>query len=151
MYVLALHAVEPGSDPGQGLAASLLPLQEGIALLEDQVDVVELDFVQPDFLHQGGVPEGEPGEPCADICIFLHLRKGAALAFILPTLFPEKALISREGSRVVVQHCLADGDGEVAAVFQLLSCGGAVSLVGEPTVPLYQEEALFLRCGHLLP
>ena len=142
MYVLALHAVEPGSDPGQGLAASLLPLQEGVALLEDQVDVVELYLIEPDLFHQGGVPEGEPGEPCPDSRIFLHLRKRAALAFVLPALFPEQAFISREVPRPVVQHCLADGDGEVAAVLQLLSCGGAVGLVGEFIVPLHQEEAL---------
>ena len=51
VHVLALHPVEPRSDAGKGLAAALFPLQEGIPLLEDQVDVVELDFIQPDFLQ----------------------------------------------------------------------------------------------------
>ena len=151
VHVLALHPVEPRRDAGQGLAAALFPLQEGIPLLEDQVDVVELDFIETDFFHQGGVPEGEPGEPFPDSGIFLHLRKGAALAVVLLAFLPEQTLVSREGSWIVVQYCLIDRDGEVAAVVQYFSGGGAISPVNEFVIPLYQEEPFFFGRGDLFP
>ena len=112
---------------------------------------MELYPIEADLFHQGGVPEGEPGEPCPDSRIFRHLRKGAALAVVLPAFLSEQPFVPREGSRVVVQHCLGDGDGQVAAAFQYLFGSGTVSFVCEFTVPLHQEESLLFWCGNLFP
>lgn len=50
------HAVLPRKNGGGCFAAALLPLQEGISLLERQVDIVALERIQVDVSMILSVP-----------------------------------------------------------------------------------------------
>ena len=71
------HAVLPPRKNGGGcFAAALLPLQEGISLLERQVDIVALERIQMDVSMILGVPILKAADPVSKLRVFGHLGKG---------------------------------------------------------------------------
>ncbi len=56
-------------------AAALFPLQEGIPLLERQVDIVALERIQVDVSMILGVPILKATDPVSKLRVFGHLGK----------------------------------------------------------------------------
>ncbi len=109
VYVLLLHPVQSRCNAGQRLSASLFPLQQRIVFLEGKVDVMFLDLIQPDFLKERGIPQGEVIQPSGDSRVFIHFCIRHVLDFIFCPFPAKQTFITRIGFRRVFKDCLVDG------------------------------------------
>ena len=143
------HALLPCEDGGGGFAAALLPLQEGIPLLERQVDIVALERIQVDVSMILGVPILKATDPVSKLRVFGHLGKGLLLIVILPAFPAQHPLIAGKPFRLIVQHCLIDRNRRTHLVRQELCRFPAVCLVDKAVFLLDQTNFIPLRLGVL--
>ena len=150
VYVLLLHPVQPRCDAGQGLSASLFPLQQRIAFLESKVDIVLLDFIQSDLFHTRRVPQRKIIQPLGDGRVFIHFRIGHVLGFIFCPFPAEKPLITGIGFRGVFKDCLIDWHRQTFTVFDLPAGCRTVSFIGKLSFALDEADGVRFRYGILL-
>ena len=143
------HAVLPRENGGGCFAAALFPLQEGIPLLERQVDIVALERIQVDVSMILGVPILKATDPVSKLRVFGHLGKGLLLIVILPAFPAQQPLIARKPLRLIVQHRLIDRHRRTHLVRQELCHFPAVCLVDKAVFLLDQTNFVPLRLGVL--
>ena len=143
------HAVLPRENGGGCFAAALFPLQEGIPLLERQVDIVALERVQMDVSMILGVPILKATDPVSKLRVFGHLRKGLLLIVILPAFPAQQPLIAGKPFRLIVQHRLIDRHRRTHLVRQEFCHLPAVCLVDKAVFLLDQTNFVPLRLGVL--
>ena len=143
------HAVLPRENGGGCFAAALLPLQEGIPLLERQVDIVALERIQVDVSMILGVPILKATDPVSKLRVFGHLGKGLLLIVILPAFPAQQPLIARKPFQLIVQHRLIDRHRRTHLVRQELCHLPAVCLVDKAVFLLDQTNFVPLRLGVL--
>ena len=148
--MLALHPVKPCGNARQGFPAALLPLQETVAFLQDHINVPFLHRVQPDFLLVFRIPQDKVLQPFGDRFLLFHFRKGLGLVFVSCPLFAKQPLITGKFLRMIVQHSLPDGNRPLLGCHKLAFCFGAVSLVNQLMLLLYQRYLVLLRFPLLL-
>ena len=143
------HAVLPRENSGGCFAAALFPLQEGVPLLERQVDIVALERIQVDVSMILGVPILKATDPVSKLRVFGHLGKGLLLIVILPAFPAQQPLIAWKPFRLIVQHRLIDRHRRTHLVRQELCHLPAVCLVDKAVFLLDQTNFVPLRLGVL--
>ena len=143
------HTVFSCENGGRRFSATLFPLQEGIPLLERQVDVVALEGVQVDISLILHVPILKSLDPCRELRTFGHLRERLLLIVIFTALPAQQPFITRKPFRLIVQHRLIDGDRCAHLAGQKLCHLSAVCFVDKAVFLLYQTDFVPLRRGVL--